>query len=91
MEAGVFFYLTKPFEPDVLLRMVHTAVVEGLKWQGLAKNLRVQGKALGCLQQGRFRVQTIDEAYDLALLIAPSLSEFRESRLWPQRINCEWR
>ena len=70
MEAGVFFYLTKPFDPQVLRRMVSTAVEEGRKWQGLAHNLRVQVKTLGCLQQGRFRIQTFDEAYDLALLIA---------------------
>jgi CheY-like chemotaxis protein len=70
MEAGVFFYLTKPFDQEVLLRMVHAAVEEGQKWQSIGRNLRVQVKTIGCLQQGRFRVQTIDEAYDLALLIA---------------------
>ncbi len=70
MEAGVFFYLTKPFDQEVLRRMVHAAVEEGQKWQSIGRNLRVQVKTIGCLQQGRFRVQTIDEAYDLALLIA---------------------
>ncbi len=70
MEAGVFFYLTKPYEQQVLIRLVHAALEEGLKWKSLAHNLEVQGKTLGCLQQGRFRVQTMDEAYDLALLIA---------------------
>ena len=70
MEAGVFFYLTKPFDQKVLIRMVSAAVEEGLKWQSLALNLRVQVKTIGCLQQGRFRVQTIEEAYDLALLVA---------------------
>ena len=70
MEAGVFFYLTKPFDQKVLIRMVSAAVEEGVKWQSLALNLRVQVKTIGCLQQGRFRVQTIEEAYDLALLVA---------------------
>jgi len=70
MEAGVFFYLTKPYDQKVLIRMVSAAVEEGLKWQSLALNLRVQVKTIGCLQQGRFRVQTIEEAYDLALLVA---------------------
>jgi CheY-like chemotaxis protein len=70
MEAGVFFYLTKPFDQKVLIRMVSAAVEEGLKWQSLALNLRVQVKTIGCLHQGRFRVQTIGEAYDLALLVA---------------------
>jgi CheY-like chemotaxis protein len=70
MEAGVFFYLIKPFDQRVLRRMVSAAVEEGLKWKSLALNLRVQVKTIGCLQQGRFRVQTIEEAYDLALLVA---------------------
>ena len=70
MEAGVFFYLAKPFEQQVLIRLVRAAVEEGLKWQRLTRNLRVQARTIGSLQQGRFRVQTIDEAYDLAILIA---------------------
>ena len=70
MEAGVFFYLTKPFDSQVLRRVVNAAVEEGKKWGSLARNLRVQVKTIGCLQQGRFRIQTMDEAYDLALLIA---------------------
>ena len=70
MEAGVFFYLTKPFDQRVLKRMVSAAVEEGLKWQSLALNLRVQVKTIGCLQQGRFRVKSIEEAYDLSLLVA---------------------
>jgi len=70
MEAGVFFYLTKPFDPQVLRRVVSAAVAEGLKWQSLVRSLQVQVKTIGCLQEGRFRIQTIEEAYDLALLIA---------------------
>jgi len=69
IEAGVFFYLTKPFDPQVLRRLVGAAVEEGRKWQSVSRNLRVQVKTIGCLQQGRFRVHTMDEAYDLALLI----------------------
>ena len=69
MEAGVFFYLTKPFDQQVLRRLVGAAIEEGRKWENVARNLRVQVKTIGFLQQGRFRVHTIDEAYDLALLI----------------------
>jgi len=70
MEAGVFFYLTKPFDPQVLRRMVRAAREEGLKWKNLKDTLRVQNKTLGYLQQARFKIQTIEEAYDLALLLA---------------------
>lgn len=70
MEAGVFFYLTKPFDQQALLRIVSLAVEEGLKWRSLSRNLEVQVKTIGLLQQGRFRVQTLDQAYALALLVA---------------------
>ncbi len=69
MEAGVFFYLTKPYESRMLRRVVKMAVEEGKKWKSLARNLRVQVRTIQCLRQGQFRVQTMDEAYDLALLI----------------------
>jgi len=70
MEAGVFFYLTKPFDSHVLRRIVCVALEERRKWKGLAHNLRMQVKTIGYLQEGRFRIRSIDEAYDLALLVA---------------------
>ena len=70
MEAGVFFYLTKPFDSHVLRRIVCAALEERRKWKSLAHNLRVQVKTIGYLQEGRFRIRSIDEAYDLALLVA---------------------
>jgi CheY-like chemotaxis protein/anti-sigma regulatory factor (Ser/Thr protein kinase) len=70
MEAGVFFYLTKPYDSDVLIRIVGAAVEEAKKWQQLAQALRLQKKAINYLQQGRFRIQTLSDAYDLAILIA---------------------
>jgi len=70
MEAGVFFYLTKPYDSDVLIRIVGAAVEEAKKWQQLAQALLLQKKAINYLQQGRFRIQTLSDAYDLAILIA---------------------
>jgi CheY-like chemotaxis protein len=70
MEAGVFFYLTKPYDSDVLIRIVGAAVEEARKWQQLSQTLLSQKKTISYLQQGRFRFQTLDEAYDLAILIA---------------------
>ncbi len=70
MEAGVFFYLTKPFDSHVLRRIVCAALEERQKWKSLSHNLRAQVKTIGYLQEGRFRIRSIDEAYDLALLVA---------------------
>jgi CheY-like chemotaxis protein len=69
MEAGVFFYLTKPFEQQVLLRIVGAAVEEGLKWKRISRKLNHQSKIVELLQQGRFQIRTMEEAYDLAILL----------------------
>ncbi len=70
MEAGVFFYLTKPFQRQVLLRIVGAAVQEDLKWKTISRHLITQTHSLGFMQHGRFQVKTMEEAYDLALLLA---------------------
>ena len=70
MEAGVFFYLTKPFDQQTLLRIVRAAVEEGRKWQEFSRHLRAQLQTIGSLQYGRFQIRTVEECADLALLIA---------------------
>ena len=70
VEAGVFFYLTKPYEPDVLLRIVGAAVEQSRRWKELSQTLRVQAKTMGCLYQGEFRIRMLEETYDLAVLLA---------------------
>ena len=69
IEAGVFFYLTKPFDQQLLLRIVSAAVEEGLKWKQIFRNLSHQSRIVELLQQGRFHVRTMEEAYDLAFLL----------------------
>ena len=69
MEAGVFFYLTKPFHQQVLLRIVGAAVEEGLKWKRISRQLVCQSRIVELLQQGRFHIRTMEEAYDLAILL----------------------
>jgi len=69
IEAGVFFYLTKPFDQELLLRIVSAAVEEGLKWKQIFRNLSHQSRIVELLQQGRFHVRTMEEAYDLAFLL----------------------
>jgi CheY-like chemotaxis protein len=69
MEAGVFFYLTKPFDQHLLLRIVGAAVEEGLKWKNIFQKLVHQSKIVELLQQGRFQIRTMEEAYDLAIML----------------------
>ena len=69
MEAGVFFYLIKPFAQQVLLRIVGAAIEEGLKWKQISRKLVHQSNIVELLQQGRFHIRTMEEAYDLAFLL----------------------
>ncbi len=69
IEAGVFFYLIKPFDQLLLLRIVSAAVEEGLKWKRIFRNLSQQSQIIELLQQGRFHIRTMEEAYDLAFLL----------------------
>lgn len=69
IEAGVFFYLIKPFDQQLLLRIVSAAVEEGLKWKRIFRNLSQQSQIVNLLQQGRFNIRTMEEAYDLAFLL----------------------
>jgi phosphoserine phosphatase RsbU/P len=69
IEAGVFFYLTKPFHQQVLLRIVNAAIEEGWKWKRISRELVHQSRIVELLQQGRFRIRTMEEAYDLAILL----------------------
>jgi CheY-like chemotaxis protein len=69
IEAGVFFYLIKPFDQRLLLRIVNAAVEEGLKWKRICRNLNQQSQIVELLQQGCFHIRTMEEAYDLAFLL----------------------
>ncbi len=70
VEAGVFFYLTKPYDSGILLRIVGAAVEQARRWLELSLTLRVQAKTMGCLYRGEFRLRTLEETYDLAVLLA---------------------
>lgn len=69
MEAGVFFYLTKPFEQQVLLRIVGAAVQEGVKYKSISRTLVNQSRVVDFLKEGRFHIRTMEEAYDLAMML----------------------
>ncbi len=69
MEAGVFFYLTKPFEQQVLLRIVGAAVQEGVKYKSISRTLVHQSRVVDLLKEGRFLIRTMEEAYDLAMML----------------------
>lgn len=70
MEAGVFYYLVKPFTASVLVRMIQAAVEEGRKWRRIQESLAAPAKAMDLIRSGRFFFHTMEEGYSLAIFLA---------------------
>lgn len=77
IRAGAYYYLTKPFEEDMLRSVVRTAVRDILQYRKLQAELAQSARTLGLMSQGRFRLRTLDEAQALAAMIANACPEPR--------------
>lgn len=75
LREGAFYYLTKPFEAAVLQAIVRTAVRDSLQHRSVIGELeRLQG-TFGLMDSGSFRFRTLDEARNLAALVAGALPD----------------
>ena len=72
IDAGAFYYLTKPFDRSVLLSIVRAAVSDHRSRRSLVQRLRDAENPFSFLKAGTFRIRTIAEAERLALWIANS-------------------
>jgi DNA-binding response OmpR family regulator len=70
LQAGAYYYLTKPFSADTLLAIVAAATRDYRGHKELADEVKRQGRTLACLTQARFVFRTPEEARNLAALAA---------------------
>lgn len=70
LEAGAYYYLTKPFEPETLQTIVRAAVDDLRRHDELSHQIHKQSQALGLLERAEFTVRTLEEAQELAALMA---------------------
>jgi len=70
LAAGAYYYLVKPATQEVLSRVVKSALEEGLKKRELRERIGQQKNNLRMLQRAVFSFRTLQEAKDLALLLA---------------------
>lgn len=70
LEAGAYYYLTKPFGRDELLAIVHAARTDAEARDKLRLQLHRHVQSLHFLNQGEFSIRTVDEAGQLAAFIA---------------------
>lgn len=70
LEAGAYYYLTKPYRRDKLLAIVHAALVDAEVRDALRQQLHGHINSLQFLNQAEFSIRTVDEAGQLASFIA---------------------
>lgn len=75
LEAGAYYYLTKPFEQDQLLAIVRTAVDDYQRLRSLQKEAEQTNKTLSLMNQGQFMFSSLEEGRNLAALLANTLPE----------------
>lgn len=75
VEAGVFFYLVKPFEADTLVRMVRVAWEEGQKWQSIRRSLAAPSHSVQFLQHGQFVIHDMHDATAMGIFLAQACAD----------------
>lgn len=75
LQAGAYYYLTKPFSADTLLAIVAAATRDYRGHKELAEEVQRQNRTLSCLVQARFFFRTPDDARNLAALAANAAPE----------------
>ena len=70
IEAGAFYYLTKPVLPTVLVSIVRAAIDDRREKEVLLRQLATCRNPLSILVEGTFEFRTIEEAEGLATIIA---------------------
>ena len=70
MKVGAYYYLTKPYDVEMLLTVVATAARDRANYSQLQTLARRGEMATGLLRSALFRLHTIEEARDVGTLVA---------------------
>jgi two-component system, cell cycle response regulator len=70
IQAGVFYYLTKPLDKETLLSVVSAAVRQAEQYRQLRMEIRQQQKSLGLVRVLECTFQTLPEADTLSTFLA---------------------
>ena len=75
LNAGAYYYLTKPFDKATMLAIVNSAVSDYQRYQSLRKEAEQTTHALSLLTQGQFTFKTLEQGRQLASLLANATTE----------------
>jgi len=70
IRAGAYYYLAKPYDPEMLLSVVRTAAADSSAARDLQRRVRRGMQVLQLLDEAHFSYRTIEEARGLAAVLA---------------------
>ncbi len=75
LNAGAYYYLTKPFEEEVLLSVTKTAVNDRLRFKKIQEDLDQTKLTMGMLKTAAFEFKTLDDVRSIVSLISNACPE----------------
>ncbi len=70
VRAGAYYYLTKPYDVEMLLTIVDTAARDFTDYRHLKERLERGIRCLSLIREASFSIQTVEEARDLGMVLA---------------------
>jgi CheY-like chemotaxis protein len=70
ISAGVFYYLTKPYEGSTLIAILNSALEQHHTQHHFTDESHAHRNAMMLLEQGRFRFRTLEEARQVAFAVS---------------------
>lgn len=70
IDAGVYYYLAKPYNESLLLSIVRAALKDSIGRKELREQMQKQQRTLGLMEKGIFRFRTLEETNNLSYFIA---------------------
>lgn len=70
IEAGVYYYLTKPYDVNIMLSILHAAIVDYANYRKLRDGLKKFTRKLNLVKNAIFEISTLDDAEYLATFLA---------------------
>ncbi|MEZ5690273.1 MAG: response regulator [Rickettsiales bacterium] len=75
IEAGVYYYLAKPYNESLFLSIIRAALKDSIGRLEMRKQVKRQRYSLGLMEEGRFRFRTLEEVDNLSYFIANCFPE----------------
>jgi len=75
IQNGAYYYLTKPFDGEVLATIVRAALADRAGWKDLTRSVQRDTQLFALMAEGRFQFRTLEDARGLAQLLANTCPE----------------